>query len=63
MKILKYLLLLIVVMAIAFFLIGFLKPTVNYGHEITADKSLKEAWAVSMDESKYSEWLDGFKSI
>ncbi len=40
-----------------------IKPTVSYGHEITVDKSLKEAWAVSQDESKFSQWLKGFKSI
>jgi hypothetical protein len=40
-----------------------MKPTVNYGHEITVNKSLKEAWAVSQDDSKYGEWLAGFQSI
>lgn len=63
MKILKYLLYLIVGLVIIFFAIGLIKPTVNYGHEITVNKSLKEAWAVSQDESKYGQWLDGFKSI
>ena len=63
MKILKYILFVIVGLAIIFFAIGFIKPSVNYGHEITVNKSLKEAWAVSQDESKYGQWLDGFKSI
>lgn len=63
MKILKYLLFLIVGLVIIFFAIGFLKPSVNYGHEITVNKSLKEAWAVQQDESKLGEWLAGFKSI
>ena len=40
-----------------------LKTSVSYGHEITVSKSLKEAWAVSQDETKYSQWLDGFKSM
>jgi len=63
MKILKYILLLIVGLFIVFILIGLLKHTVNYGHEITVNKSLEEAWAVSQDETKYGKWLEGFKSM
>ena len=63
MKILKYLLYLIGGFLFFFLAIGFIKPSVNYGHEITVNKSLKEAWAVQQDESKLGEWLTGFKSI
>lgn len=63
MKILKYVLFLILGLFIIFIVIGLMKPTVNYGHEITVNKSLKEAWAVSQDDSKYGEWLAGFQSI
>jgi hypothetical protein len=63
MKILKYILLVIIGLVVLFIAVGLLKPTVNYGHEITVDKSVKEAWAVSQDESKYGQWLAGFKSI
>lgn len=63
MKILKYLLFLIVGLAVLFFAIGLMKPSVSYGHEITVNKPLKEAWAVTQDESKYDQWLEGFKSI
>ena len=66
MKILKYLLYAIValvVLVVIFFAIGFLKPSVNYGHEITVNKSVEEAWAVHKDESKFGQWLEGFKSI
>ena len=63
MKILKYLLYIIIALIFLFFLMGFIKPTVQYGHEITVNKSKKEAWAVFQDESKYDQWLDGFKSI
>jgi len=63
MKILKYVLLLILGLFIIFIVIGLMKPTVNYGHEITVNKSLKEAWAVSQDDSQYGEWLAGFQSI
>ena len=63
MKFLKYLLYLIGGLLFIFLAIGFIKPSVNYGHEITVNKSLKEAWAVQQDESKLGEWLTGFKSI
>lgn len=63
MKILKYFLYAIVAFVVIFFAIGLLKPSVNYGHEITVNKSVEEAWAVHQDESKFGLWLDGFKSI
>lgn len=63
MKILKYLLYLIIALVFIFIAVGFLKPTVSYGHEITVNKSAKEAWAVQQDKSKLAEWLKGFKSI
>ena len=63
MKILKYLLFVVVGLVIIFFAIGLLKPSINYGHEITVNKSVKEAWAVHQDESKFGQWLKGFKSI
>jgi len=63
MKILKYLLSIIGILVVLFFAIGFIKPSVTYGHEIEVNKSIKESWAVVQDESKLGEWLDGFKSI
>ena len=63
MKILKYILIAILVLTILFFAVGFIQPSVSYGHEITVDKPLKEVWAVTQDASKYDQWLEGFKSI
>jgi len=63
MKILKFILLLILLLVIAFILVGVLKPSVTYGHEITVNKPLKEAWAVQQDASKFDQWLEGFQSI
>jgi hypothetical protein len=63
MKILKYLVATIVVLMVVFLAIGFLIPSVDYGHKITVNKPLKEAWAVAQDESKYDQWLEGFQSI
>lgn len=63
MKILKFIIYAIIALIALFFLLGFIKPTIEYGHEITVDKSAKEAWAVQQDKSKFGEWLEGFKSI
>jgi len=63
MKYLKYILYLFIALILLFFAIGLLKPTISYGHEITVNKPLKEAWAVAQDESKFGLWLEGFKSI
>lgn len=63
MKILKYLLGFFIGLAFLFIIIGFLKPTIQYGHEIAVNKSVKEAWAVVQDETKLGQWLEGFKSI
>ena len=63
MTILKNLLFLIIGLVLICLAIGFVNPSVQYGHEITVNKSVEEAWAVSQDESKYGEWLEGFKSM
>ena len=63
MKILKYLLFTVLALVVIFFAIGLFKSSVSYGHEITVDKPVAEAWAVTQDESKYAQWLEGFKSI
>lgn len=63
MKILKYLLFLIIGLLLIFLAIGLMNPSVQYGHTITANKSVEEAWGVAQDESKYGQWLEGFKSM
>ena len=63
MKILKYLLFGVLGLIVIFFGIGLISPSVSYGHEVSVNKSVEEAWAVSQDETKYAEWLAGFQSI
>ena len=63
MKILKYILFGVLGLVFLFLAIGMAKPSVSYGHEITANKPIEEAWAVTQDASKYDQWLEGFKSI
>jgi len=63
MKFLKYLLGFLVIFFIIFMLFGVLKPVVNYGHTITVNKPIQEAWEVHKDPNKFNEWLEGFKSI
>jgi hypothetical protein len=63
MKFLKYPLYFIIGFLLVFFAIGLIQPSVSYGHEITVNKSIKEAWAVQQDTTKFDQWLAGFKSI
>ncbi len=63
MKILKYILFAILGLVLIFLAFGWTNPSVSYGHEITVNKSVKEAWAVTQDESKFAQWLEGYKSI
>lgn len=63
MKLLKRILLFVLLILVAFLLLGMLKPKVNYGHEIIVNKPIEEAWAISQDHSKYHLWLKGFKSM
>ena len=63
MKILKYILFAVLGLIVLFLSLGLIYPSVSYGHEIKVDKSIEEAWAVSQDETKYGEWLEGFKSM
>ena len=63
MKYLKYFLFLILGIVLCFFLLGFMKPAVNYGHEIKVNKPINEAWGFLQDETKMDQWLEGFKSI
>jgi hypothetical protein len=62
-RFLKYLLITITIFIVLFFLGGLIRPSVQFGHEITVNKPVDEAWAVTQDESKLSQWLEGFKSM
>ncbi len=61
MKILKYFLVLLVIVAIVFFGSGLLTPSVTYESEISVNKPVKEAWSVLSDESKVKDWIEGYK--
>ncbi|MEO1031967.1 MAG: SRPBCC family protein [Bacteroidota bacterium] len=63
MKYLKYILGILALLIIGFFLLGLIKSEVTYQCEITVDKPLDEAWAVSQDEEKMADWLEGFQRI
>lgn len=36
-------------------------PSVSYDSEITIEKTAKECWAVMNDESKLSQWIQGYQ--
>ena len=61
MKYLKYFLGLLLILIVVFTLLGVFKPTLSYDCEIRVDKPVVEAWAVTQDEEKMSEWLSGFQ--
>ncbi|MGB0882000.1 MAG: SRPBCC family protein [Vicingaceae bacterium] len=61
MKFLKYTLIVIAILVAGFFSLGIIKSEITYNCEITVDKPLAESWAVSQDDSKLSEWLEGFQ--
>lgn len=63
MKILRYALLAFVAIVLLFFAVGLFKPSIQYGHEITVEKPVKEVWAIVQDESKYDQWLEGYQSM
>ena len=63
MKALKYILFSIIGLLVIYLSFGLIHPAVHYGTEITVNKSVEEAWAVAEDESKFSQWLEGFQSM
>lgn len=63
MKILRYTLFAVVAIVLLFFALGLFKSSIQYGHEITVDKPVKEVWAIVQDESKYDQWLEGYQSM
>lgn len=60
MKILKYLISIVLILALIFLAIGIIVPSTTYDSQITVNKSFNEAWAVMSDESKLPLWLNGY---
>lgn len=50
-------------MAIGFFLLGLIKPSISYDSEIIVEKPVAESWAVSQDQEKLGEWLAGYIKV
>lgn len=63
MKYLKYLLILILVLGLAFIAKGMITPSISYETEIVVNKPVQESWAVMSDESSLPKWIRGFKKI
>ncbi len=63
MKVLKYVLGILLIIVLGFFAIGLISPEIEYECEVAVKKPLDEAWAVSQDENKMSDWLIGFQKI
>ncbi|MFY0607080.1 MAG: SRPBCC family protein [Cyclobacteriaceae bacterium] len=60
MKILKYLLIFLAIIAIIFFGKGIITPSVSYESTTSVSKSVEESWAVMTDEETMSKWITGF---
>lgn len=63
MKIIKYILIAIGILALIFFGNGLITKSIDYECQIEVNKPAQECWAVMADESKLPEWLEGFKRI
>ena len=63
MKYLKYILGIVILLILGFFVLGLIKSDISYESEILVEKSLAESWAVSQDEKKMADWLEGFQKV
>ena len=60
MKILKWFLILVALLALVFFGKGLLTSSVEYECEVSVDKPVEEVWAVMSDTSRSGEWIEGY---
>jgi uncharacterized protein YndB with AHSA1/START domain len=63
MKILKILIIVLALLIMGFFALGFTTPSVEYSSTITVEKPIEEAWAIMADETRVSEWLKDVKRM
>ena len=63
MKFLKYFLGIVALLVVIFILIGTFKSEIAYDCNIMVDKTLSESWAVSQDDTKMKDWLEGFQRV
>lgn len=63
MKYLKYAIVILTVLFIAFLAVGMIKTEVSYSSDVMVEKSTNEAWAVLQDPEKLGEWLPGFQKM
>ena len=63
MKYLKYILGIIGILFLVFLALGLFKPEISYDCEIVVDKPIAEAWAVTQDEEKLSDWLPTIQKV
>lgn len=62
MKFLKYLLFFILGLFLLTVIIGLIFPKFNYSNEVVINKPVEKVWNTFMDETKTSQWLDGYQS-
>jgi uncharacterized protein YndB with AHSA1/START domain len=63
MKILFYVVGFIATCFLGFYIIGVVKPVVNYETSITINRSAEQTWSVLSNDSLMSQWIQGFEKI
>lgn len=63
MKVLKWIAGIVVLLIVIFILIGVFVPSFTYVSQINVNAPAEHAWAVFTDDSRMSEWMEGFKSM
>ncbi len=62
-KLLLFLVVLIIAIAVIFIAPAFLKPKLNYQNTVSINKPHPEVWKKMMQSENMDKWLKGFKSI
>ena len=63
MKILFYVVGFIATCFLGFYIIGVVKPLVNYETSITINRSAEQTWSVLSNDSLMGQWIQGFEKI
>lgn len=63
MKILKWIAIIIALLAVAFFAVGFMTPELSYENTVKINAPVEKSFSLFMDETTMNEWMPTLKSI
>lgn len=63
MKVLKYIIAFILLLALIFVLTGVFVPTFTYTTSVQVEAPVEKVWEVFTDQTKLGNWMEGFKEI